>query len=47
MKGEAVRTSTSNHRRKLEEAAGTLGIDSTNKNDEELKSAIGHELNRK
>ncbi|MEW5840166.1 twin-arginine translocase TatA/TatE family subunit [Nitrososphaera sp.] len=33
-------------REKLEEIADTLGIDYTNKNDEELRAAIDVELNR-
>lgn len=44
---EASLTGNNNPRKKLEETADMLGIDAANKNDDDLRAAIRHELNKK
>jgi sec-independent protein translocase protein TatA len=45
--GNSTASLTGNTRKKLEETAGLLGIGAKDKNDDDLKAAIRHELNKK
>ena len=47
IRSESIGTLASNNRKKLEEAAGILGIDVTNKSDKELSTAIIQKLDEK